>query len=112
MTSPLVMAGLAGLLLSAAPAAAQSPAPPAGVLIVRGSATVSQKPDLAHLSLSVVTMGPTLDAAARDHAARAARAGAALAQWASKARRSTRDPSASSRTASRSRRANLPASRS
>ncbi|MGI3900373.1 MAG: SIMPL domain-containing protein [Janthinobacterium lividum] len=83
MTSTLMVAGLVGLLLAAAPAAAQSPAPPAGVLIVRGSATVSQKPDLAHLSLSVVTIGPTLVVAARDHAARAARAGSALAQWAS-----------------------------
>jgi uncharacterized protein len=71
----------AGLLLAAVPAAAQAPAPPFGELVVRGSATVTQKPDLAHLALSVVTTGPTLDAAGRDHAARVARAATTLAQW-------------------------------
>ncbi len=80
MVKLVIAVGLSGFLLAAGPALAQSPAPPAGLLTVHGSATVTQQPDLAHLTLSVVTSGPTLDVAARDHAARVARAGTALAQ--------------------------------
>lgn len=80
MTKIVAAAGLAALWLAGAPALAQSPPAPGGVLTVRGAATVEQRPDLAHLTVSVVTSGPTPDGVARDHAARVARAAVTLAQ--------------------------------
>ena len=80
-------AAAAGLLLgpllgrAGGPAAAQDlPAP--ATLTVRGSAAVAQAPDLARMTVSVLTRGATLDAAVRGHTTRVAAARAVLARLA------------------------------
>ncbi len=60
--------------------AAQPAAPPPepATLVVRGTATVDRKPDVARLAIALVTRGATAEGVARDHEARVARAAAVL----------------------------------
>lgn len=71
------------LLLAATPAAAQETGG-AATLTVRGSAAVTEAPDFARMSVSVVTRGPSLEATVRDHTGRVAAAKAVLARLATK----------------------------
>ena len=69
------------LLLAVAPAGAQDATGPAN-LTVRGSGTVTAAPDFARMSVSVLTRGPSLEAAVRDHTGRIVAAKAVLARLA------------------------------
>ena len=68
------LAMLAAPASASAEAAAPSCAPAAATLAVRGTASVDQPPDTAALTVSVVTRGPSLEAAMRGHQARVAQA--------------------------------------
>lgn len=69
------------LLLAVAPAGAQEDKGPP-TLTVRGTGSVTAAPDVAWMSVSVLTRGPSLEAAVRDHTGRVATAKAVLARLA------------------------------